>query len=628
MNNQDYNEDEEDDDEDDDDDEDEDDDEDDEDDEEEDDEDDEDDEEEDDDADVDAEEPNARTSDISKQKSKIESTNKENESATQEGSKPETKQQEKPEIEVEQELSIRQKLLQSAHTKNIHEVLPIVAIPYSTPVHSITLTKGPKWLFTGGEDGLIRKFDLFGSVEGNSPLTVAQRHQLVDSISYGGVICSYWENEQPYYKEDLLAELANDQIKNSKGKKNQKVDINNITVFEAKVSPVYSMSVESEGRWLLSGLRSGGISLQSVRINEGAIQYYFKQSTLKGIPESEKAWRHSDTVSCLKLNGDEDKFLSGGWDMKIIEWDLNTGKAINKHVGSTGQISSLEYRPTGGVELKFTDDNNNKEDEDLDSLFGESSDNEGDDDDNDDEQKYKEADKESNDIKDTAKKDFAEHQKKTTSSGIYETQQRSATTFLSSSINGTANIWDTRISPNAAVNNVSTTGGGSTPWCMSATWGNSGNTVFVGRRNAIVEEYDVRYTGSKSLSATTSASTSHTTLNGGVRHLKFPIASGPISCVRTLPNDNYLLCGCQDNIRLWDLRMSGGANDWATNELVDDGKNKNRKIPFMIIPGHNGGILSDLYIDPTCRFMVSASGNRGWQGKAGDYVFIYEIFGN
>lgn len=45
----------------------------------------------------------------------------------------------------------------------------------------------------------------------------------------------------------------------------------------------------------------------------------------------------------------------------------------------------------------------------------------------------------------------------------------------------------------------------------------------------------------------------------------------------------------------------------------------------MIVPGHNGGVLSDMYVDPTSRFIVSASGNRGWQGKAADYVFIYEI---
>lgn len=46
----------------------------------------------------------------------------------------------------------------------------------------------------------------------------------------------------------------------------------------------------------------------------------------------------------------------------------------------------------------------------------------------------------------------------------------------------------------------------------------------------------------------------------------------------------------------------------------------------MIIPGHHGGILSALYVDETGRFMVSASGNRGW-GHANftESVLIYEI---
>lgn len=104
--------------------------------------------------------------------------------------------------------------------------------------------------------------------------------------------------------------------------------------------------------------------------------------------------------------------------------------------------------------------------------------------------------------------------------------------------------------------------------------------------------------------------------------MKFPSASGSISCVRTLPTRNYLLCGCQDNIRLYDLRLyeaPGGTTGSGTSSR------KVSRIPFTIVPGHNGGILSDLYVDPTCRFMVSASGNRGWQGKPSDYVFIYEL---
>lgn len=39
-----------------------------------------------------------------------------------------------------------------------------------------------KWLFTGGEDGFVRKFDIVASLNGESNLTGVQRHGLPDSI--------------------------------------------------------------------------------------------------------------------------------------------------------------------------------------------------------------------------------------------------------------------------------------------------------------------------------------------------------------------------------------------------------------------------------------------------------------
>ncbi|KAH3668014.1 hypothetical protein OGAPHI_001768 [Ogataea philodendri] len=482
----------------------------------------------------------------------------------------------KPEQDSEKQkssVSMRQSLLERAKNVSVVEVLPIVAIPHATPVYSIALTKGPRWLFTGGEDGFIRKYDLFASVEGKMPLTSAQKHQLVDSISYGGMLCSYWENEQPYYREALMAELAEEQQKASKSKA-KKAANGPITTFEPRTSPVYSMAADSESRFLLSGLGSGGITLQTVRASEGSIQYYFK--------DGKTDHSHSDSVSCLKLNNEERRFLSGSWDMKIIEWDLDTGKTTNLFDKSTGQISSIEYRPVGGIDLPV------QADDDLDSLFGD---------------EEEEARKQQTEEQNPFKEDIKKVQDDAKSSGTASSLQRSDHVFLSSSVNGTIKIWDSRL-PTASNNVVSIpVNAGTTPWCTSADWSNDGNSIYVGRRNAVVEEYDIRRP------------------NEAKQQLKFPIASGPISVVRQLPNPNYLLCGCQDNIRLYDLRLSANA------QTTEDSPKKRRKVPFMIIPGHNGGILSDLYVDPTCRFMVSSSGNRGWQGKANDYVFIYEILG-
>jgi hypothetical protein len=36
--------------------------------------------------------------------------------------------------------------------------------------------------------------------------------------------------------------------------------------------------------------------------------------------------------------------------------------------------------------------------------------------------------------------------------------------------------------------------------------------------------------------------------------------------------------------------------------------------PFFIVPGHRTGVISQLYLDPTCNFLISTGGNRGWEG--------------
>ena len=103
----------------------------------------------------------------------------------------------------------------------------------------------------------------------------------------------------------------------------------------SSISSVYSLAVQREGLWLLSGLESGGINLQSVRHDEG------KQITcLRG---------HTSAVSVLNLSPDEKSVLSGSWDKNVIDWDLNTGKIVRNFEGSGGQISALETRPLSSL---------------------------------------------------------------------------------------------------------------------------------------------------------------------------------------------------------------------------------------------------------------------------------------
>lgn len=108
----------------------------------------------------------------------------------------------------------------------------------------------------------------------------------------------------------------------------------------SSISSVYSLAVQHEALWLLSGLESGGINLQSVRHDEG------KQiACLRG---------HTSAVSVLNLASDERSLLSGSWDRTVLDWDLNTGNQIRSFEGSGGQISALAARPLSSLPVPET----------------------------------------------------------------------------------------------------------------------------------------------------------------------------------------------------------------------------------------------------------------------------------
>jgi transcriptional activator SPT8 len=103
------------------------------------------------------------------------------------------------------------------------------------------------------------------------------------------------------------------------------------------LSPVYSLAVQNQALWLLSGTESGGINVQSVRHSEG-----YRITTLR---------QHTSAVSVLHLAQDEKSVLSGSWDKTIKDWDLNTGEVRRTFAGSGGQISAIEPRPLSSLPI-------------------------------------------------------------------------------------------------------------------------------------------------------------------------------------------------------------------------------------------------------------------------------------
>jgi transcriptional activator SPT8 len=92
-------------------------------------------------------------------------------------------------------LPFRPTLRPEVLTAASYDIVPTIAAPHSTSINSITATPDMRWVFSGGADGYIRKFNWVDTVNGKLALTVNQRHPFVDSVTKAGVLLSYWENE-------------------------------------------------------------------------------------------------------------------------------------------------------------------------------------------------------------------------------------------------------------------------------------------------------------------------------------------------------------------------------------------------------------------------------------------------
>lgn len=465
-------------------------------------------------------------------------------------------------------------------TAKTYDVVPTTAAPHSTSINAITATADMRWVFSGGSDGYVRKFNWADSINSKLMLTVAQRHPFVDSVVKAGVVMTYWEN----------------------------MDQNSL-------SPVYSLACQSEGLWLLSGLESGAIRLQTLRHDEGKEVIQLRQ--------------HTSAVSSLNLTSDEQTLLSGSWDKRVFDWDLNTGQARRAFGGSAGQISTVQIRPesslpvpqdtieamqsngtyssnyqaSGPDKFSFMDTSQDAGDPGVaenpqagspaDSLFGGADSLFGDADggaadggepsggvfgvDEDDEfgralangvladadapgeidteitqseamphestaPAETKAKVDRSDLKtEPPKTDEAPgaSQKPPAVNGLPKGEDREApspgqdpsqamqpegsgsdTTFLAASIDGTIRVWDRRQpDPVARMSprNVP-------PWCMNACWSPDGNFIYAGRRNGTVEEFSL-----------------HKGLRESERTFKFPQGSGPVTALKAMPNGRHLI---------------------------------------------------------------------------------------
>lgn len=101
---------------------------------------------------------------------------------------------------------------------------------------------------------------------------------------------------------------------------------------------------------------------------------------------------------------------------------------------------------------------------------------------------------------------------------IQETSKLDQNILLSCGVDGGLQLFDLRLKKKILTANTSKC----PPWAYSACFSNNGNSIYAGRRNCCVEEFDIR-------------------ANKFTNIYKMPLNSGPITSVSRIPNENAIV---------------------------------------------------------------------------------------
>ncbi|KAI0736755.1 WD40 repeat-like protein, partial [Fomitopsis betulina] len=478
-----------------------------------------------------------------------------------------------------------------------YTVEAICAIPHPVPTHSLAASACMTHLLTGSDDGYVRDYDIFSAVNGKMFLTAPQRHHcgVMEGLMKAGQIRCWWDNPAP-------------------------VD-GPVPPEEPVLCPVYSLAMHSDALWALAGSDRGHINLCTVRHDPGRLMYVMRGHN--GRP-----------VSGLSLQHDEMGFFSAGWDGSALQWDLNTGQCVREFTAHGAQLTAIAVRPVvrqydghhwssptvrpqplpaeivqpaqaaPALNAPFKFEEDAKSEASYDPLFDEP-----DADGEPDEPHQKPAHPPAPRLafpgahaQETGRSAPApRNAPPVLDSAMYSAF--SPDVLMTASIDGQVLLWDTRVNaPGYGVGRLWMSER-TPPWCVSACWSADGAQIYAGRRNGTVDVWDVRQTGQPGTPRI-------------LKTLRNPVSSGVVSCVVAFPDGRHLACASNDNIRLWNVAEAG--------EPDASGKMKSG-VQFKIIPGHHGGFISHMLVDPAARFLVSASSNRGWHGESTRTVFVHEI---
>ncbi|KAI9615465.1 hypothetical protein H4Q26_011404 [Puccinia striiformis f. sp. tritici PST-130] len=551
---------------------------------------------------------------------------------------------------------------------------PLVFIPHGCSVHALAVPPCGSHLFSGGQDGFIRRISIHQSVTGSSAENLTMKQ--------GGHV--------PLIDKDVDKTTIFSLVIG-------KMRITNLC-NATQVSPVYSLAIHNEELWGLSGTESGNINLFTIRHDEGHIRHVFKASnppTPGPLTATSDVRGHKpgSVISSIDLNSDQNIAFSGGWDGIVLGWDLNTGQVVNKFIAHASQISTVSMRPDCRIPIydsKFEEDLMEREEEERRVDCSEQADEQVDQEkkmnDEDTEMKTVESVEVSNPnptkgVESVQDKDSEEDGSlfggaDNSGSDLDETPEPSvplasispvrgrlsggsglilpsvagggekskisapplilptiATNkakviapikpvlpptnltqvpsvldsslpyinddiLMTSGIDGQVYLWDRRISGTESRGYVRKLelSKSTSPWTACSSWSLDGRSIFVGRRNNSVDIYDLRFIHH-----------AHSRIHNPSivqRSIKLPTSSGPVSCVKAWPDHNHILCASFDNLRLYNLNaIEPSSHRKSTINQIP-------KIPFKIIPGHSSGVVSQMCITPSFRFLITASGDR------------------
>ncbi|KAG2020238.1 hypothetical protein CC2G_005602 [Coprinopsis cinerea AmutBmut pab1-1] len=187
-------------------------------------------------------------------------------------------------------------------------------------------------------------------------------------------------------------------------------------------------------------------------------------------------------------------------------------------------------------------------------------------------------------------------------------QNFSSDLLMTAFVDGQVILWDRRVSsPGRGVGRLWMSEK-TPPWCLSACWSWDGGQIYAGRRNGTIDVWDVRLMGRSGPD----------NIPRLLKTIRNPPSSGVVSCVVPFPDCRHIACASVDNIRLWNVAEAAGEDSSMS-------RSSRGGVLFKIIPGHHGGYISQMLVDPGARFMITASSNRGWHGDSTRTVFVHDI---